>query len=635
MQQQNLSLAGETPGADALAERQAAYARRCALYAPLRDTYNRRADRVSTLSVILFLAAIVALLLGIWRTPFVALGILLFAGFLASFLTQGHLEHRRERYNALWQINDEGLKRLRRDWAGLPLPPASDDTPGAPFAADLDLEGRASLLQLLGTARTPGGRATLRGWLLHPAPPAVARQRQAAVAELAPEVEYRDELQAHGLALSATTQRGYETFLRWAEAPAWLTSHQVLIWASRVLPLLTLVLLVAQLAGAVAFPFWLITVALTVYLGETLGGRAKEIVEEVSEQESAFAEYAGLFGVLTSREFTAPALQGLQRRLTAGTVRADEQMRRLSRILALARLRKSIYLVPLQWATMFNVHVVWLLERWKREAGPSTRDWLTALGEIEALAALATLAYDNPTWTFPELLEHGEDGPARLVARDLGHPLLPPETCVGNDVTIGPPGTLLLVTGSNMSGKSTLLRAIGVNVVLAQAGGPVCAAELRLPPFALATSMRIADSLEYGVSYFLAELQRLKSVVDEARDVHAEGERTLLFLLDEILHGTNTGERQIAARQILRMLLALGATGAVSTHDLALADAVELASSSTLVHFTERFVRGPDGPSMTFDYRLRPGLATSTNALKLMEIVGLPISEDVPADAQA
>ncbi|PLS79512.1 MAG: hypothetical protein CYG59_12810 [Chloroflexi bacterium] len=189
----------------------------------------------------------------------------------------------------------------------------------------------------------------------------------------------------------------------------------------------------------------------------------------------------------------------------------------------------------------------------------------------------------------------------------------------------------MLVTGSNMSGKSTLLRAVGLSVVLAQAGGPVCAGDLQLPPITLATSMRVQDSLERGVSYFMAEIQRLKAVVDLAEQTRAAGQRTLLYLLDEILHGTNTGERQIAARRIIRHLLNQGALGAVSTHDLALGDAPELAAAAQLVHFTETFARGPEGPVMHFDYRLRPGIATSTNALKLMELVGLPLDADTAA----
>jgi DNA mismatch repair ATPase MutS len=195
---------------------------------------------------------------------------------------------------------------------------------------------------------------------------------------------------------------------------------------------------------------------------------------------------------------------------------------------------------------------------------------------------------------------------------------------VDNDVRVGPEGTFLLVTGSNMSGKSTLLRAIGVNIVLAGAGGPVCARWLRLPPVELWTSMRVQDSLEEGVSYFMAELKRLKQVVDAGRRL-AGGEMRLFYLLDEILHGTNTAERQLAARRVVMYLVEQGALGAVSTHDLTFADSPAVAAAARMFHFSETFSNGPGGPQMSFTYKLTPGIATSTNALKLMQIVGLDL----------
>ncbi len=274
----------------------------------------------------------------------------------------------------------------------------------------------------------------------------------------------------------------------------------------------------------------------------------------------------------------------------------------------------------LQLATLWDFHLVHRLERWQRSTGKDVRRWLDALGALAALAALATLAHDNPDWTFPEL---SDGAPASFEARALGHPLLPQRVRVANDVTVGPPGTFLLVTGSNMAGKSTLIRAIGLNVVLAQCGGPVCAARLRCSPLDVHSAIRVQDSLERGVSYFMAELQRLKQVVDAARAAPASG-RTLLYLLDEILQGTNSAERTIAARRILRYLISAGAIGAITTHDLTLADTESLARSRVDVHFTEQLRDGAAGSTMWFDYRLRPGVATSTNALKLLEMVGLP-----------
>jgi DNA mismatch repair ATPase MutS len=247
------------------------------------------------------------------------------------------------------------------------------------------------------------------------------------------------------------------------------------------------------------------------------------------------------------------------------------------------------------------------------------RDWLAALDELLALAALATLSAENPEWALPAIADDG--APAVVEARALAHPLLPATSRVANDVVVGPPGSVLLVTGSNMSGKSTLLRAIGANVLLARAGGAVCASSLRLPVLDVRTSIRIADSLERGVSLFMAELRRLKEVVDVAR-AHPGG-RPLLYLLDEILHGTNTAERRIAARTVIGHLLDAGAIGVVTTHDLTLAADGPLRDASRPVHFTEHFERVDGVMRMTFDYRLRPGLATSTNALALLELVGL------------
>lgn len=599
------------------------YTARAAQFGAERARQQRRSDINGNISLVLALVAVG--LLGGWlfatqQQLLIAAGVVALA-FLVSFSYHGDVNRALRRAATLATINDEGLRRLRRDWAAIPLYDAAPADGDHQNAADLDLLGRASLEHLLHTPTTPVGRATLRRWLVAPADVATIRARQAAVAELAPMIELRDDLALRGR-LMESNQAAYERFLTWAESPPWLLPQPWLVWLSRVLAVVVFGLGGAQLLGApVGLPLAVALIAnLIAYF---LFARAVESrIEQVTAKQAVFTAYAALFARVTASAWAAPELVRLQHVLAAGNHSADSQMRRLARLMPLAEIRSWMFFFPIQIATLWSIHVLWALERWQRDAGAQARAWLVALGEVEALAALATLHYDNPGWCFPEL----SDTPT-FTARNLGHPLITPAACAGNDVQLGPPGQLLLVTGSNMSGKSTLLRAIGVNAVLAQAGGPVCADLLRLPPVAIVTSMRVRDALDQGVSYFMAELQRLKLVVDWAAHERAEGARVPLFLLDEILHGTNSAERLIAARRIIRHLLDSGAIGAVSTHDLALAAAPDLVDRSTLVHFSEQIARGPDGLTMTFDYALRPGVATSTNALALVfQVLGAAVA---------
>jgi DNA mismatch repair ATPase MutS len=366
-------------------------------------------------------------------------------------------------------------------------------------------------------------------------------------------------------------------------------------------------------------------------------GSAVSRLNQVRYFAGALGAYANALDHLAEPSFRAPALQRLQAALRVEGHAAAAEIRRLHGIVRLAQPASSMVYPVIELTTLWNVHVLNLLEGWQATSGRRARGWLEALGEAEALAALARLKHDNPTWALPEL----DPAATRLAAQELGHPLLRGDQRVTNDLTLGPPGAFLLVTGSNMSGKSTLLRAIGVNTVLAQAGGPVCATALTVPPLDVWTAMRVSDSLERGVSFFMAELERLRDVVEAARaagdgpapahggadgassDDRAAEPPRVLYLLDEILQGTNTAERQIAARRVIRLLLRCRAIGAVSTHDLTLADAPDLAAAAQAIHLTEIVVDGPEGARMTFDYRIRAGIARSTNALRLLDMVGL------------
>jgi hypothetical protein len=623
-------VAAETPAA--------LYAARRNAFVRQRDEYYRQRMQSANLTVLLFFAPAIFIVfaVGTQSALYLIPAALVWVACGYFFVRQGRLEARYRRFKMLAEINDEGLHRLERDWPAMPLrEPPEPPAPTPSFAGDLDLLGRASLQHLLNTASTPAAQQRLTGWLLDPAAPDEIRERQTAVAEMAELVDFRDELTLFGR-LSGMSPAGYHSFLAWAEQEPWLLKRPALIWTSRILPVLTVGLAVLNVTGVVRAPFWLLALGASILFSMSYGKQIEELIDQVSDRQAVFQPYEGVFARVALQPFEAERLRRIQRDLAAEQLNADEQMRRLGHILQFGDLRLSMFFPIIQAFLLWSFHTLWLLEGWQRTAGRRVRVWLETLSELEALSALATLAADNPTWAFPEIIEKDGDAPA-LSARNLGHPLLPPAVCVGNDVGIGPVGRFLFVTGSNMSGKSTLLRAIGMNVVLAQAGGPVCADEMRLMPLTLTTSIRVQDSLEYGISYFMAELRRLREVVEiahtttETTETTGAGEREPLFLLDEILHGTNTSERQIAARQIIRTLLRYGATGAVSSHDLSLTETPDLTAARDAVHFTETFTRGADGPAMSFDYRLRPGVATSTNALKLMEMVGLPL-DDVSAE---
>lgn len=607
---------------------EAAYRARREAFAAEERRHARRSFRLSMARLAAFLlgAGCLFMILLEARAPRplwsagAGLALVLFVVFL---VLHDRVIRRERRARDLAEINAEGLARMARDWASLPLP-AQPPLPGAteagqlpPLARDLGLFGRVSLFHLLGTVHTPPGKAVLAAWLLAPASPEEVAARQGAVAELAGDLDTRQELEQRVRRME-NVPPDPEIFLRWAEEPPWLLARPGLVWATRLLALLGL----ALLAGAVVrvLPVWpvLLAAAVNLILTHAFGERLETTFNRVTAREEEFQLYARALELVATGRYRSERLKAVVEALATGGRPAHAWMDLLNRRIVLSDTRRTVFHFLFQSLLLWDFHMVVLLERWKLQAGTRVRAWLGALGDFEALSALAALAHAEPRWAFPRI-----DGNAPLYeAQDLAHPLLSATARVGNDIAVGPPGSFLLVTGSNMSGKSTLLRSIGANAVLAQAGGPACAAALTLPPLALATSILVEDSLADGVSFFLAELHRVRAVVEAADQAAAEG-RTLLYLLDEVMRGTNSYERQVAVRRVLLHLLAKGAIGAVSTHDLQLAEVEDLRATCQPVHFQESYLASPGGPRMTFDYKLRPGVATTTNALKLLELVGL------------
>ncbi|HEY6562124.1 MAG TPA: DNA mismatch repair protein MutS [Polyangiaceae bacterium] len=553
--------------------------------------------------------------------PLAALGAV---SFLALVVLHARIIEQEDDAQRWARVNRDAEARCSGRWRELPEDGARFAAMPHPYAGDLDLFGHASLFQRVSVAHTRYGQDALADYLKSPAEPADIERRQAAVRALAPELELRQRLEALSFAVlpPQSPQRkdklreppDPEPLLAWAESAPLLGNKPWLQIVARVLPAFTVLALAFGSSFGLGPIAWATPLLVQVFLIFYTRDATSSVFAAVSSTEGAFLRYGGMLALLESLQPKAELLDEMKARITTGGVSPSAAMSEFRRKVGWFDLKHNGLIHPaVNTLLLWDIQCVLALESWQRRAGGTVRKWFTTLGELEALSSLAGLAHDEPEYAFPEVV----DTPLMFVASALGHPLIDAPGRVTNDVSLPAPGTALLVTGSNMSGKSTLLRAMGLSAVMAMAGSPVSAKQLRLARCAVRTSIRVSDSLESGVSHFYAEISKLKAVVDATAE-----QQPVLFLLDEILHGTNSRERQIGARWVMSELLKRGAIGAVSTHDMELCrlDA-ELMTRVTLVHFRENVENG----RMTFDYKVRPGAVTAGNALRLMQLIGLDV----------
>lgn len=477
------------------------------------------------------------------------------------------------------------------------------------YAADLDLFGRGGLFELLSTARTRMGEDTLAKWLLSPSAVDEIVERHAAVRELRDQLDLKEDLAVLGE--DAGVGVSPEALLHWAEAPNQMKPEWVR-WFG-------VILSISAIAGAVVWGYFGIAAPLIVILAveAIIRYRIGNSLENVLHgSEHAFRDLGLLSGVLARVErhaFSSPRLKSLQHDLSSHGHTSSFAIARLKTIVDLSDSRRNLIVGMLDLPLMYSIQVAFAAERWRRAHGHAVASWLSAIAEIEALICLGTYSYEHPGDPFPEFVQ----GATCFNAAEIGHPLIPAGACIRNNVRLFDGARVLLVSGSNMSGKSTLLRTVGINAVLAMAGAPVRARSLRLTPVQVGASIRINDSLREGSSRFYAEITRLRKLFDLAG-----GDPPLLFLLDELLQGTNSNDRRIGAEGVLCALLNRGAIGLVSTHDLALVDiGGPLNGQLHNVHFQEDF----DNGRMSFDYKLREGVVTKSNGLALMRSIGLDV----------
>lgn len=601
----------------------AEYERRRAEAAQERSRLGVRSARLANARGLSFVLAAVALGFAAFGDAG-ALGWALGSVALMGFAVLVVLHDRVIRAETFAQLRQEaaqgGLARCTGRWGALPQDGRRFRDDAHPFAGDLDVFGPHSLFQSFNTARTGFGQLALARLLTGNSSLADVRQRQAAVVALVTKPALRTELEVLSSAqvgprsADADVPIDLARLLDWAEAPAQLTPQRSVVWGARLLPPVLLLALLATRAWGLPWALCAALLGLQVWLMMRALPASSHAFAAVSSSPGAFRRLRPSLQQMENLEIDDPLLLGLRQRLFDGVLPASQQMARFERVLGWFELRHNAMIYPFVNALLlWDVHCVVALEAWQARSGRALRSWLQALGELEALCALATLAHDNPEYCFPELCEEG----ALFEAKGLSHPLLEFDKRVDNDVSLPGPGRALLVTGSNMSGKSTLLRSMGLAAVMAFAGGPVCARGLRIGGLRVFTSMRIHDSLSQGVSHFYAELQKLRKAVEATKDTPP-----VLFLLDEILHGTNSEERQVGARWVLAQLLEAGALGAVSTHDLGLCElSPHMMQFVETVHLKETVVDG----RLNFDYRLRPGVVQGGNALRLMRSLGLAV----------
>jgi hypothetical protein len=506
-----------------------------------------------------------------------------------------------------------GIARIEDRWAGLGETGERFNDPHHPYAADLDLFGKSSLFELLSAARTRIGEETLAQWLLAPSPLQSILDRQQAIAELRNLLDFREDLVIAGE--DARTGVHPSELKQWAESPPQFHSSLLLIVAPT--------LVVMAFAGVIVWyawgTLWPLVAVLAVEKGIIYSLR-KQLDEVLHKTEHAFEDLdllSALVARIEAEPFQAQLLTSLKNAFIPDASSASKAIGRLRRITDRIHSRHNMFLRIFDVPLMGSVRVALAAEGWRREHGTRIRQWLASLGEMEALVSLATYSYEHPADPFPEFVSTS----ACFIGEDLGHPLIPAAVCVRNDVSlqtnIGQRPSVLLISGSNMSGKSTLLRTVGINTVLAMAGAPVRARRVQLTPLQTGASIRVNDSLQEGSSRFYAEITRLRQIFDLTA-----GNFPVLFLLDEVLQGTNSSDRRVGTEGIVAGFLKRGAIGFVSTHDLALTEiGVNLPGALENMHFQDELKDG----RMSFDYILRPGVVVKSNGLELMRSIGLDV----------
>ena len=582
------------------------------------------------------LATAIGFLSVAWFTVFLREGhvwtlVLPMALFVALGVWQGRVSRRRSAAQRAAEMYRLGMARIEDRWVGLQEREIPGELSAAVrlrlanslYAGDLDIVGRGGLFELLCRARTRMGEEQLLGWLLEPAEVAEVLERQAAVEELRGRLDFREEMGVAGDTAEVGVEA--EALLAWAEAEDVLTQRWM-PWVAAVLATLVVVMAVVwiwltgggrlgSMSTAEVVVGLVVVMILEAALRRPFEKKIDAVLQGTGQALKNMQLLSGLLKVMEAESFASAKLQVVASKLRSHQVAGSVAIAKLAALGDWRDSMDNMIVRAVNLPLLYSVQLAWAVQRWRRQHGEAVRRWVEAVAEMEALLSLATFAYEHPEDVFPEMI----DGEAGVEAEEMGHPLIAASKCVRNNLAIGGEVRVVLISGSNMSGKSTLMRTLGVNTVLAMCGATVRAVRLRLTPLRIGASLLVNDSLQEGHSRFYAEIEKLGKI---CRMAETAGEFGVLFLLDELLQGTNSKDRLVGAEGVVRALVKAGAMGVVTTHDLALAQMEGLrAGAMRNMHFQDQIVEG----QMRFDFALREGVAMKSNGVELMRLIGLKV----------
>ena len=592
------------------------YTERLSLTKGQLQQVKKQIFRISMLRLTLFIAGVAGIYFFFSQTPLLIVCICLtFLPFFILVKVHNRLFIRKEWLETQARIIQEELQALSGDYSSF------EDgkeyvNPEHPYSFDLDIFGRRSLFQSINRTCTFFGKVRLAEWLQnHLHEKASIEKRQEMVREISEHTLFREQFRVAGLVHHSQSSNA-EKIQAWSQSPAqylhagWVKAF---IWG---VPVINSLLLITSLAGWTSFSWLGLSFGIFLVLSFGIIKRATYIQETYGKQLKSLNGYARLIALAKAEDWKSAGMQELMERFNLNGQSPIQALQQLSKELDRLDLRNNQFLYVLsEGSIFFQLQEIVRIERWKVRYGQHISEWLETVGELDTLCSLGTFAYNHPQYTYPELTEK----PFCFLATQMGHPLMPASQCVKNDATIPSRPFFLIITGANMAGKSTYLRTIGVNYLLACVGTPVCCEKLKLHPNQLITSLRTSDSLSDNESYFFAELKRLKRIIDLLN----QGKQ-LFIILDEILKGTNSMDKQKGSFDLIRQFMQLKANGIIATHDLLLGSLIKQFPEEIRNYCFEADIKENE---LTFSYKLREGVAQNMNACFLMKKMGIILQE--------